>query len=165
MPKKNSKVLDIGCGTGNYSVYFKEKGHDVIAIDISEAMVDHCKERGIDARLMNFADLDFHSESFDGIWAYASLFHVPKDKLPDILKQIHNISKNNSIIYLGVKQGDGEGFVEDNRYPGTKRWFSFYQDEELRELFGPLFNVKFHLVTKSNTNYLNYLLDKKPQPL
>lgn len=60
------RVLDVGAGSGCHSVILKEKGHEVVAIDISELSVEVMKKRGIDARNVNFFDETF-TEQFDTI--------------------------------------------------------------------------------------------------
>ena len=60
------RVLDVGAGSGCHSLVLKERGHDVVAIDISDLSVEVMKERGIDARNVNFFDESF-VEKFDTI--------------------------------------------------------------------------------------------------
>lgn len=58
------RVLDVGAGAGCHSLVLQERGHEVVAIDISELSVNTMKERGIDARNIDFFD-DSFTESFD----------------------------------------------------------------------------------------------------
>ena len=60
------RVLDVGAGSGCHSVELQKRGHEVVAIDISELSVQVMKERGIDARLVNFFDGTF-CEKFDTV--------------------------------------------------------------------------------------------------
>ncbi len=60
------RILDVGAGSGCHSVELKSRGHEVVAIDISELSTNVMKERGIDARTINFFDERF-SEKFDTI--------------------------------------------------------------------------------------------------
>lgn len=60
------RVLDVGAGSGCHSVEIMKRGLDVVAIDISEISVQVMKERGIDARTVNFFDKNF-DEKFDTI--------------------------------------------------------------------------------------------------
>ena len=60
------RVLDAGAGSGCHSIILKEKGLDVVAIDISELSIEVMKERGIDARNINFFDETF-TEKFDTV--------------------------------------------------------------------------------------------------
>ena len=60
------RVLDVGAGSGCHSVILKNRGMDVVAIDISELSIEVMRERGIDARNINFFDETF-DEKFDTI--------------------------------------------------------------------------------------------------
>ena len=74
---KGGKVLDLGCGSGRDSLFFKELGYDVTAIDGSAEMcIQAEKNIGQPVINMTFDKLDYEAE-FDGIWACASLLHVP----------------------------------------------------------------------------------------
>lgn len=66
LEKAKGKILDVGAGSGCHSIALKEMGKDVVAIDISSLSVDVMKERGLDARCVNFYDEDF-TEQFDTI--------------------------------------------------------------------------------------------------
>lgn len=58
MIPRSSLILDLGSGTGIYPSIFKERGHHTICIDNSESMVRSCIERGLDARVMDFENID-----------------------------------------------------------------------------------------------------------
>ena len=134
MCSPNAKILDIGSGSGNHALELKELGFDVTCIDISEEMVRLCKEKGLKAEVEDMENMNFPDNSFDGAWIYTSLLHIPKNKLPETLKKIKKIIKPNGVVMLGMKKGKDEGFREQPEYPGTKRWFSLFIDEELRKL-------------------------------
>jgi len=157
---EHGKILDIGCGTGTYALLFQGKGFDVTCIDFSESMVRKCVERGLNAKLMDFEELRFKPESFDGVWAYASLFHVPKKNFRKVLTKIARVLKPGGVFYLGLRQGRGEGLKPDGSH-GTQRWFSLYTDKELRAILEQRFEVEFFSETKTDCTYLNYVLKKK----
>lgn len=81
------RVLDVGAGSGCHSVILKERGFDVVAIDISELSIEVMKERGIDARNINYFDETF-DEKFDTIlFAMNGIGIVGKiDKLGDFFR-------------------------------------------------------------------------------
>lgn len=60
------RTLDVGAGAGCHSLELKERGHEVVAIEISELSVNVMRERGVDARLVNLFDETF-AEKFDTI--------------------------------------------------------------------------------------------------
>jgi SAM-dependent methyltransferase len=103
----HGKVLDAGCGSGRDSKVFLETGYDVIALDASEEMRKRASEYiGQEVLDMRFEDVDFENE-FDGIWASASLLHVPIEELPVVIKKMHTALKNDGVIYASFKYGDG----------------------------------------------------------
>jgi ubiquinone/menaquinone biosynthesis C-methylase UbiE len=59
--------------------------------------------------------MDFPKESFNGVFAHASLLHVPKKIVPKVLGSIHKILRTNGILYLALKEGVGEKEVEEER--------------------------------------------------
>jgi SAM-dependent methyltransferase len=63
------RLLELGAGTGQDSEFFQHHGLDVVAVDLSPAMVERCRRKGIDARVMDFRHPDFPPESFDAAYA------------------------------------------------------------------------------------------------
>lgn len=125
--EEGDAVLDLGCGSGRDSLTFLEMGYDVTALDGSEEMCSLASiHTDLDVLHMQFEDLDFE-EVFDGIWACASLVHLEKDELPDILQKISNALKPGGIFYMSVHEGDFEGIR-------NQRYFSEYKKEELEQI-------------------------------
>ena len=159
----NPKILDAGSGPGNHSLYLKNKGAEMFCIDISKVMVKRCIAKGLKAEVMDFEHLHLAENSFDGILVYTSLLHIPKNKFLDILLKISKCMKPAGILFLGMKKGEGEGFVvRDDRYLGTKRWFSLFSDEELRKMINSHFSIElFSETTVERKIFFNYFLRKK----
>lgn len=103
------KILDFGCGSGRDAKAFLQKGYCVNAIDGSSELCrlasDYC---GIPVKCMDFYDLP-DTEKYDGIWACASLLHIPKNEMPIILSKMEKALTHNGIIYASFKLGDFEG--------------------------------------------------------
>lgn len=103
------KILDFGCGSGRDTKVFLQKGYCVDAIDGSSEL---CKLAsaycGIQVKCMDFYDLS-DVEKYDGIWACASLLHIPKNEMPIILSKMEKALTHNGIIYASFKLGDFEG--------------------------------------------------------
>lgn len=74
-PQPGEQVLDVGCGDGTLTLRIKERGAEVVGIDNSLSMVAAAKAKGLDARLMDAADLRF-SEAFDAAFSNATLHWV-----------------------------------------------------------------------------------------
>lgn len=125
--------LEVGAGPGKDSFFFSQNGLDVLATDLSEEMVKHCRSKKLKADVMSFDHLDFPDDSFDSVWALNCLLHVPKRELPLVLKEIKRVLKNDGLFYMGVYGGiDHEGIWEDD-FHEPKRFFSFYEDAALKE--------------------------------
>ena len=124
---ENARVLDLGCGAGNASLYFANAGYSVLAVDGCREFCDYTHDRvGCPVRCIRFDELDYEAE-FDGVWACASLLHVSKNELPGILRRISRALKPGGIFYASFKYGDGERSRDG-------RAFSDFTEESLREL-------------------------------
>lgn len=107
---KGSKILDLGCGSGRDTKYFLQNGYDTVAIDGSLEMVKLSTQyTGKQTFHMTFEQLDFYEE-FDGVWACASLLHVPRSKIDLIFRKIYLALKKNGIFYSSYKYGNTEEF-------------------------------------------------------
>ena len=106
---ENARILDFGCGSGRDAKYFLEQGYMVDAIDGSlELCIAASDYTGLNVKHMLFQELN-ENEMYDGIWACASVLHVEKVKLPDIIHKMSTATKANGIIYLSFKYGNFEG--------------------------------------------------------
>ncbi|WP_028551072.1 class I SAM-dependent methyltransferase [Paenibacillus sp. UNC451MF] len=139
-------ILEIGAGTGRDSLYFKECGFEVTCIDLSEEMVRHCKEKGLNAEVMDFYQLDFADQSFDAVYALNCLLHVPKPELGQVFAEIRRVLKADGLFYMGVYGGrDSEG-VWENDTCEPKRFFSFYTDEAVQVTVKTYFELDYFRV-------------------
>jgi len=155
-------VIDIGCGPGRDGLALKAKGLNPYCIDISPEMVRICKERGLNSQVMDMERLQT-SRKFGGAWAYTSLLFVPKKRLPHIVKSIASILDTDGVLYVGLAQGNHDGWKEGGVYPGTKRWKAEYTMEEAKTYFTDHFEI-IHTSTVRPFNklsYVNLLLRKK----
>ncbi len=153
-----NRILDLGSGPGRDSQFFKERGLNPLCFDFSPEMVRLCQEKGLEAQVGDLEDLPFDDSTFDGVWAYTSLLHVPKSKLNPVLARVNKILRLNGIFYLGMKEGEFEGWIESDKYPGSRRFFALYNDEELRKALTPYFDI-LHTssVPLGDATFLNYL--------
>ena len=104
-----SYIFDFGCGSGRDTKYFLEHGYRVDAVDGSAELCRIASEfTGIQVHQMLFQELQ-EKEMYDGIWACASVLHVPKIELANILQKMCNAVKTDGIIYTSFKYGDFEG--------------------------------------------------------
>jgi SAM-dependent methyltransferase len=157
-----ASIIDIGCGSGRDAKIFAEgglipqSGYKVTGIDFSEAMITAAKAHAPLAHfeVMDMESLNFPEHSFDGAWAAASLLHTPKVKILKVLKGIHAILKPKGLFYLSLKQGIGEGVEADLRYGNIEKYWSYFQEEEIRHyLAAAHFNILSLSVSKPKTAY------------
>lgn len=132
---KGGKILDAGCGGGRDSKYFLSKGYEVVAFDGSAEMVKLASElTGNSIIHMLFKDIDF-TNAFEGVWANASLLHVPYEELRDVLKSFHKALHPSGTLFASFKYGATTRETEDRTF--------FDMNEEtiqpyLKGLFAPL---------------------------
>lgn len=126
---KGGRVLDLGCGTGRDTQAILDDGFDVTAIDGSPEMAAEAEKRiGRSVMVMLFGDMTF-DRCFDGIWASASLLHVPRAGLPDVLRRVHVALKPGGWLEAGFKSGGTEGRDSLGRY------YNYLNADELEPLF------------------------------
>ncbi len=127
-----ARLLEIGAGTGQDSAYFQDEGLAVVAVDLSPAMVEHCRAKGIEAHVMDFLHLNFPVGSFDAVFALNCLLHVPNHDLPAVLAAIRAAIRPGGLFFLGVYGGTEsfEGVVDDDEHE-PRRFFSWRTDEQL----------------------------------
>ena len=134
-------LLEIGTGHGRDSLFFQEQGYKIIGIDLSSAMVNLCRQKGITALVMDMVELGFARSSFDAVYALNSFLHLSKSELPTALKNVRAVLRPAGLFYLGLYGGfDFEGIWEDDFYT-PKRFFSFHTDEDLKKILADIFET------------------------
>ncbi|MDG2273222.1 MAG: class I SAM-dependent methyltransferase [Halioglobus sp.] len=107
-------ILDFGCGPGRDLAYFKSLGHRPVGVDGS---VSFCamaqKNTGCSVLHQSFLSLDLGEAAFDGIFANASLFHIPKQEFPRVLSQLHHALRPGGILFSSNPRGNSEEFSGD----------------------------------------------------
>lgn len=116
-----TRLLEIGAGTGQDSAHFQQQGFAVVAADLSAAMVERCRAKGIEAHVMDFLHLDFPAGSFDAVFALNCLLHVPNRDLPAVLAAVRTVLSPGGLFFVGVYgANDGEesteGPIDDDKH-------------------------------------------------
>ena len=155
-------ILDFGCGAGRDTKYFLSRGYQVDAVDGSEQLCRIASEyTGIKVRQMLFQELD-EKEKYDGIWACASILHLPKKQLREVLENMYAALKSEGWIYISFKYGEFEG--ERNG-----RYFTDFTTDTFKNFIHDMHGLKIeeHWITgdvrpgRGEEKWLNLLLQKK----
>ncbi len=158
-------LLEVGAGTGHDSLFFQTQGLTVTCTDLTPLMVAHCCAQGLQAEVVDFAQLPKHfaPESFDAVYAVNCLLHVPHADFPSILQGIRTILRPQGLFFLGQYGGeDVEGILESDPYE-PKRFFARYSDERIQVIVSQLFEIAEFgsiLPTEGGWNFQKMVLRK-----
>ncbi len=149
--RKGMKVLDVGCGTGNFSIKLAKMGCEVIGIDISEEMLkvakDKAKKEGLNIKFYNMDvyDMKFEDNCFDGVISVTA-FEFLKD--PDkAIEEMFRVLKPKGYLLIGTINKDSE-------------WGELYLSKEFQE--NTVFKyADFKTLEDMKAYKQNYLVDIK----
>ena len=134
-----ARVLDAGCGSGQKARFFQDRGARVLGIDFSEKLLEIARQAATaaDFRLLDLRDIRTLSEEFDGVFAQASLLHIPKAETFSVIEGMVSRLVPQGLLYIAVKaQRPGkpeEEIVTESDYGyAYDRFFSYYTLDELR---------------------------------
>ncbi|MEI2296599.1 class I SAM-dependent methyltransferase [Ensifer sp. MJa1] len=109
-------VLDLGCGGGHDSLVMLGHGFNVTACDGSAELAREAEARiGRTVEVVRFQAIDWRRH-FDGIWAEASLLHVPRAELADVLARVYRALRPGGFLHASFKAGEAEGHDRFKRY-------------------------------------------------
>lgn len=123
-PAFGMRILDVGCGTGNFSIKLAEKGCKVVGIDISEEMLkrarEKAKERNLDIEFYNtdVYNINFSDESFDGVFSMAAFEFIKEPQ--KAYDEMYRILKRNERLLIGTINRES-------------KWGEFYVLKSLKE--------------------------------
>jgi SAM-dependent methyltransferase len=141
MPSASGKILDLGCGPGRDLVAFQDMGHEVTGLDATPAFVEMAKQAaGCPVWEQSFLSLDLPSNHFDGIFANASLIHVPSADMLRVLQNLYDALCDRGVLVMSMVRGNQEGFSER---PTGYRYVSGWEYETLAP---KLLEAKFQIL-------------------
>ncbi len=110
-------ILDLGCGPGRDLKAFTGLGHLAIGLDGCERFAQMAREEsGCEVWQQDFLRLDLPAGRFDGVFANASLFHVPSRALPRVLRQLHATLKPGGVLFCSNPHGSNVEGWNNGRY-------------------------------------------------
>jgi len=111
------RILDFGCGPGRDLKVFAALGHEAVGLDGSAEFAAMARQdSGCEVVLQDFLALDLPPASFDGVFANASLFHVPSAALPRVLRELHAALKPGGVLFASIPHGDNSEGWNRGRY-------------------------------------------------
>lgn len=111
------RILDFGCGPGRDLAAFRALGHEPVGLEGSPRLAAMAREHsGCEVWEQDFLALDLPAESFDGIFANASLFHVPSRELPRVLRALHAALKPEGVLFTSNPRGQNQEGWNGGRY-------------------------------------------------
>jgi trans-aconitate methyltransferase len=121
-------ILDFGCGPGRDLKTLKELGHNPFGLEGCEEFCLMAREYSeCEVYQQNFIDIDLAPQFYDGIFANASLFHVPREHLSDLMNRLHSSLKKGGVLFSSNPRGSGEDL------DGT-RYANFMEIEEYKAI-------------------------------
>ena len=147
-------ILDVGCGGGRDAAQFRARGFRVVGMDLSFGMLLEAARRAPGNYIAaDMTAMPFSKSSFEAAWANASLLHLPRSAAPGVLAWIHTLLQSGGVLYLSLKQGEGEIWEERE----GQRFFTFYQTDEIIQLLEKAgFNLlKIWTEPAKSVNWLN----------
>jgi SAM-dependent methyltransferase len=110
-------ILDLGCGPGRDLATFRALGHEAVGLDGAPRLVAMARAHaGCEVWQQDFLALDLPPARFDGVFANASLFHVPRQELPRVLRALHATLRPRGVLFASNPRGaDAEGW-QGERY-------------------------------------------------
>ena len=110
-------ILDLGCGPGRDARYFRSLGHHAVGLDGSKEFVAMARSYSeCEVLQQDFLAMALPEGRFDGVFANASLFHVPSQELPRVLAELSKTLRPRGVLFCSNPRGNNEEGLSGDRY-------------------------------------------------
>jgi len=124
--EKPFKILDLGCGPGRDLKYLKSLGHIPVGVEGSETFVEVAtKLSGCVVYHMDFIKLALPQVEYDGIFANASLFHIPKQEIKRVMMELYDSLKERGVLFCSNPRGNNQEGFSGERYGFYYDWITW----------------------------------------
>ncbi|NCG18544.1 MAG: methyltransferase domain-containing protein [Rhodobacterales bacterium] len=112
-----ARILDLGCGPGRDLIAFTAAGHHPVGLDGAERFCEMARTHsGCEVLHQDFLALSLPAAAFHGIFANASLFHVPTQELPRVLSELWETLRPDGVLFASNPRGDNQEGFNGSRY-------------------------------------------------
>lgn len=160
--KKHGKILDLGCGVGQYTNYFMENGHEVVATDVSKKALDYLKNRlpNVKTILQDMTEpFSFADNEFDIVFANLSIHFFSTTDTKKLIKEIHRILKPNGYFIGSVNSTSAYEYIKDhvtkieeNYYNSKGRKVRLWNEEQFNTFFNDFKKIALNEVIETRFN-------------
>jgi SAM-dependent methyltransferase len=161
----DARLLDLGCGGGKDAGDLSQRGYRIVGLDRTSSLLSAGRRRYRSLPLVraDLRQLPFHAVSFDGLWAAASLMHLPKPGARRILTDLSRLVRPGGLFAATVTYGLKSRIVTDGWVPG--RYFARWKKDELaravRRAGWSILEIKIVTNRERKGRWLNLLAQKQ----
>lgn len=166
----NAKILDIGCGPGNFTNYILKKNFHIEGIDLSTEMIKIATKKVPKCKfeLMDMRKLKFPANNFDGLLLAYSLINIPSEEIPNTLKGFYRVLKSKGIMLIIAQNGEPDQIIDEPLQKGEKIFTNFFTVERLSKFLKDAgFQIEYEDMTRIGdksfpSQKIIYMIVKKP---
>lgn len=157
-------MLDLGCGHGRDAALFFDRGYHYVGLDFSRPMLEEADKLVPRSCLVegSMYDLPFPNVSFDGVWAAASLLHIPSPRIREVLREMYRVMCPGGIGFILMHDGQEEALVEVIPKFDVRYFVGYYMNYFARILEEEGFIVlsKDVVLKRGNKKYQEYFIER-----
>jgi SAM-dependent methyltransferase len=132
----SNKVLELGCGSGRDAQYIVSKvgKENYFGIDASRELIKIAREKNpcVAFQVKDMRDVSYETETYGVIFSFASMLHVNREEMAQIIEKCHKSLKTGGILFISTKYGEYKEEKITNL--GDEKYYYFYRPEDIEKL-------------------------------